>query len=69
MKKICTICKEKADFECDEAIAGNLGEIPVVFCVECVSGILSMVDYMKETMDAECGIESDHQELPYRTYH
>ena len=48
----CKICDRNFDPE-DEGICGVIGNIPVLFCTICMTGIVDMVEYLKKTKKEE----------------
>ena len=44
----CKICDRNFDPE-DEGICGVIGNIPVLFCTICMTGLVDMVEYLKKT--------------------
>ena len=51
----CSICRGNFDPDGEGGLIGSLGILPVQFCPTCLSGIFSMVDYLRgkeeETFD------------------
>ena len=43
----CKICDRNFDPE-DEGICGVIGNIPVLFCTICMTGIVDMVEFLKK---------------------
>ena len=41
----CKICDRKFD-PLEEGVCGVIGEIPVLFCTICMTGIVDMVEYL-----------------------
>ena len=44
----CKICDRNFDPE-DEGICGVIGNIPVLFCTICMTGLVDMEEYLKKT--------------------
>ena len=43
----CKICDRKFD-PLDEGVCGVIGNIPVLFCTICMTGLVDMVEFLKE---------------------
>ena len=43
----CKICDRKFD-PLEEGVCGVIGNIPVLFCTICMTGIVDMVEYLKK---------------------
>ena len=48
----CKICDRNFDPK-EEGICGVIGNIPVLFCTICMTGIVDMVEYLKKTKKEE----------------
>ena len=48
----CKICDRKFD-PLEEGVCGVIGQIPVLFCTICMTGIVDMVEYLKKTKKEE----------------
>ena len=48
----CKICDRNFDPE-DEGICGVIGNIPVLFCTICMTGIVDMVEFLKKQKKEE----------------
>ena len=44
----CKICDRKFD-PLEEGVCGVIGNIPVLFCTICMTGLVDMVEYLKKT--------------------
>ena len=47
----CTICKSNFSPDDEGGLMGSLGILPVQFCPTCLSGIISMVEYIQGKKD------------------
>ena len=48
----CKICYRKFD-PLEEGVCGVIGQIPVLFCTICMTGIVDMVEYLKKQKKEE----------------
>ena len=48
----CKICDRKFD-PLEEGVCGVIGQIPVLFCTICMTGIVDMVEFLKKQKKEE----------------